>query len=157
MSNKIQAIYTILAARFYPQQRSPVISNSLNSANTISFVESCVDGLRKKLKIKRDKDSCSWFSRKIDIFSWFRTRAGSFLRQKFKALKYHTLHSLFHRQKGKGRISKRLFQENKARQIFRKTNISYPLIRTRTCAYQGVRNVRFSENLMCFVFLKHPF
>ena len=32
----------------------------------------------------------------------------------------------------KGRISKRVFQENKARQIFRKTNISYPLIRTRT-------------------------
>ena len=24
-------------------------------------------------------------------------------------------------------------------------------------AYQGVRNVRFSENLACFVFLKHPF
>ena len=33
--------------------------------------------------------------------------------------------------KVKGRISKRVFQENKARQIFRKTNISYPLIRTR--------------------------
>ena len=33
--------------------------------------------------------------------------------------------------KAKGRISKRVFQENKARQIFRKTNISYPLIRTR--------------------------
>ena len=32
------------------------------------------------------------------------------------------------RQKGG---SKRMFQENKARQIFRKTNISYPLIRTR--------------------------
>ena len=31
----------------------------------------------------------------------------------------------------KGRISKRMFQENKARQIFRKKNISYPLIRTR--------------------------
>ena len=57
--------------------------------------------------------------------------------------------------KAKGRISKRVFQENKARQIFRKTNISYSLIRTR--AYQGVRNVRFSENLACFVFLKHPF
>ena len=57
----------------------------------------------------------------------------------------------------KGRISKRLFQGNKARQIFRKTNISYPLIRTRTCAYQGVRNVRFSENLMCFIFLKTRF
>ena len=57
----------------------------------------------------------------------------------------------------KGWISKRVFQENRARQIFRKTNISYPLIRTRTCAYQGVRNVLFSENLACFVFLKHPF
>ena len=32
--------------------------------------------------------------------------------------------------KPKGRISKRVFQENKVRQIFRKTNISYPLIRT---------------------------
>ena len=55
-----------------------------------------------------------------------------------------------------------MFQENKARQIFRKTNISYPLIRTRTCAYEGERNVRFSENLACFVFLNthfeiHPF
>ena len=30
--------------------------------------------------------------------------------------------------KAKGRISKRVFQENKARQIFRKTNISYPLL-----------------------------
>ena len=28
---------------------------------------------------------------------------------------------------------------------------------TRTCAYQGVRNVRFSENLASFVFLKHLF
>ena len=32
------------------------------------------------------------------------------------------------------------------RKIFRKTNISNPLIRTRTCAYQGVRNISFSEN-----------
>ena len=55
--------------------------------------------------------------------------------------------------KARGGISKRVLQENKERQIFRKTNISYPLIRTRTCAYQGVRNVRFSENLACFVFL----
>ena len=57
----------------------------------------------------------------------------------------------------KGRISKRVFQENKARQIFRKTNISYPRIHTRTCAYQWVRNVCFSENLAHFVFLRHPF
>ena len=27
----------------------------------------------------------------------------------------------------------------------------------RQCAYQGVRNVCFPENLACFVFLKHPF
>ena len=46
------------------------------------------------------------------------------------------------------------FKKKKARHIFRKTNISYPLIRTRT---YGVRNVRFSKNLACFVFLKHPF
>ena len=32
--------------------------------------------------------------------------------------------------KAKGRISKRVLQKNKSRQIFRKTNISYPLIRT---------------------------
>ena len=31
-------------------------------------------------------------------------------------------------------------------QNFPKTSISYPLIRTHTCAYQGVRNVSFSEN-----------
>ena len=30
--------------------------------------------------------------------------------------------------------------------MFRKTNISNPLIRIRTCAYEGVRNVSFSEN-----------
>ena len=30
-----------------------------------------------------------------------------------------------------GESQKRVFQENKARQIFQKTNISYPLIRTR--------------------------
>ena len=32
------------------------------------------------------------------------------------------------------------------RKIFRKTSISNPLIRTRTCAYQGVRNASFSGN-----------
>ena len=31
------------------------------------------------------------------------------------------------------------------------------LIRTRRRAYQGVRITCFSENLACFVFLKHPF
>ena len=32
------------------------------------------------------------------------------------------------------------------RKIFLKSKISYPLIRTRTCAYQGVRNVGFLKN-----------
>ena len=40
---------------------------------------------------------------------------------------------------------------------FPKTDISYPLTRTRTCEYQGVRNVRFSKNLAYFASLKHPF
>ena len=55
--------------------------------------------------------------------------------------------------KAKGRIWKRASQENKVRQTFWKTNISYPLIHTGACAYQRVRNVHFSENLVCFVFL----
>ena len=42
--------------------------------------------------------------------------------------------------------------KNKACQIFRKTNISFPLIRT--CAYQEVRNVRFSEKFVVLCFLE---
>ena len=34
------------------------------------------------------------------------------------------------------------------RKIFRKINICNPLIRTRPCAYQGVRNVSFSESFV---------
>ena len=34
---------------------------------------------------------------------------------------------------------------------------STPNFRKRVCMNQGVRNVRFSENLACFVVLKHPF
>ena len=70
----------------------------------------------------------------------------------------HLLHTLSRKiggNKGEGRISKRLFQENKARQIFRKSNISYSLIPTHTCAYHRVRNVCFLENLAWFAFLKH--
>ena len=43
----------------------------------------------------------------------------------------------------KGRISKRVFQENKARQIFQKTNISYPQIRTCTWRALFSWNIRF--------------
>ena len=59
--------------------------------------------------------------------------------------------------KEKGRISKRVFQEKKAPQIFRKKRI---FLNPDTHAYVNipeVRNVRFSENLECFAFLKHPF
>ena len=35
---------------------------------------------------------------------------------------------------------------SKNKNIFQKTNISYPLIRTRMCAYEGVRKVSFSKN-----------
>ena len=33
-----------------------------------------------------------------------------------------------------------------------KTNIYYPLTRTRTCVYQGVRNVSFSEDFACVLY-----
>ena len=39
----------------------------------------------------------------------------------------------------------------------KKTNISCTLICTSTCAYQKVRNVRFSENVGCFVPLSPPY
>ena len=51
---------------------------------------------------------------------------------------YAILLVYFFGNKEKGRISKRVFQENKARQIFRKTNISNPIVRKRTmsvCIY----------------------
>ena len=49
----------------------------------------------------------------------------------------------------KGRISKRVFQQNKARQIFRQTNISYPLIRTRT--YSGGKKNPFWDSPFCLI------
>ena len=50
--------------------------------------------------------------------------------------------------KAKWQISKRMFQENNARQIFWKTNIS---------CVSGGKKCLFFGNLACFVFLKHPF
>ena len=58
------------------------------------------------------------------------------------------------RQKGESQNG--CFKKKHAK-FCKKTNISCPLIRRYICAYQGVRNVRFSENLTCFIFLKHPF
>ena len=58
--------------------------------------------------------------------------------------------------KAKRQISKRRWQLNKAHQIFHKTNISYPLICTHACVYQVARNIWFSGNSACFVFLLPP-
>ena len=64
---------------------------------------------------------------------------------------------IFIGNQAKGRISKRVFQENKARHIFRKTNAFTPWYpNVRPCVYQGVKNVCFSKNLTCFAFLKYP-
>ena len=51
--------------------------------------------------------------------------------------------------KAKGRISKRVFQETKHAKFSEK--------RTKMLVKNGVKNVRFSENLACCVFLKYPF
>ena len=91
--------------------------------------------------------TCKFINWAIRIIKW-QSPLSPFLHNKL---------SCFVGKKAKERISKRAFQENKAHQIFRKTNISYPLIPLRTCAYQEVRNYRFSENLTCFVFLNVRF
>ena len=69
------------------------------------------------------------------------------------------LKQLFVGHKAKGRISKRVSQESKARQSFWKNKTFLPLLLDThsTCVYQRVRNVCFSEILACFAFLKHPF
>ena len=70
--------------------------------------------------------------------------------------------------KAKGRISKGVFQENKACQIFRKKKRFLPpdthtfvcVSGCKKCSYvcvSGGKKCYFSENLACFVFLKHPF
>ena len=48
------------------------------------------------------------------------------------------------------------FKKTKPIKFPEKWTFLTPLMRTCTCAYQGVRNVHFSENLTCFVFLKYP-
>ena len=59
------------------------------------------------------------------------------------------------RQKGESQNG--CFKKTKHAKFSERTNISYPLIRARMCAYQGPKNVRFSENLAYSVFLKHLF
>ena len=59
------------------------------------------------------------------------------------------------RQKGESQNG--CFKKTKHAKFSERTNISYPLIRARMCAYQGPKNVRFSEHLAYSVFLKHTF
>ena len=47
-------------------------------------------------------------------------------------------------------------QKGESFKFSEKTNISNPLIRTRTCTYQGVRNVRFFGKSDVFCFLETP-
>ena len=49
----------------------------------------------------------------------------------------------------KGESQNGCFQETKHAKFSEKRTCPY--------AYQEVRNIRFSENLACLVFLKHPF
>ena len=58
-----------------------------------------------------------------------------FIKKYFHRNVYHMPQGQLVGNKAKGRISKRVFQENNARQIFRKTNISY----------QGVRKFVFQK------------
>ena len=55
----------------------------------------------------------------------------------------------------KGRISKRAFQENKARQIFRKTNISYPPD-THSYVLSGGKKCSFFVKFRVLCFLETP-
>ena len=78
----------------------------------------------------------------IGVFSWTYSKPNQISKMEAFLKKLFTRKLQVVGNKPKGRISKRVFQENKASQIFLKTNISYPLLRTHT--YLSVRNDRFS-------------
>ena len=79
----------------------------------------------------------------------------------FQEIKNSTmLHKIFETyfvgNKAKERISKRVFQKNKARQILCISPYSVRMLENNVYV-SGGKNVCLSENLTCFVFLKHPF
>ena len=104
----------------------------------------------------------SWYSKKLKItmrtffFNW----KGNLLRWALSNEKiplpnlWETLQKIANssitRQKGQSQNG--CFKKTK----HAKTNIFYPDMQTYV-AYQGIKNVRFSENLTRFVFFKHPF
>ena len=57
----------------------------------------------------------------------------------------------------KGESQGGCFKKTNCSQIFRKRNISYPLIRTRTCVSVGEKCLFFGKfGVLCFFFLKKP-
>ena len=90
-----------------------------------------------------------WFRYIRDIKQFYFLVTTRFLLKNWTVQRANQFYCLFRTKhwlvgyKAKGRISKWGFEENKVHQIFRKTNISYHLICTRTCGYHGVRNVHF--------------
>ena len=59
----------------------------------------------------------------------------------------------------KGETQNGCFKKTKYAKFSEKFTCVYEGVRhtQRACAYQGIRNVSFLENLTCFVFLKHQF
>ena len=92
----------------------------------------------------------------ICIFHCFYSRLLYKLFQSCQQHKYSVKKTDFVGNKPKGRISKQVLEGNKARQVFRKTKISYPLIRTRTCASSGGKKCLIFGKFGVLVFLKHP-
>ena len=89
-------------------------------------------------------------------FIFFYSRLLYKLFQSCQQHKYSVKKTDFVGNKPKGRISKQVLEGNKARQVFRKTKISYPLIRTRTCASSGGKKCLIFGKFGVLVFLKHP-
>ena len=102
--------------------------------NVVSFASLCLPlfpSLHNKMQIFSSKNSYSWWVTNKRPYETRQILCSKICLHETQLRKDKPLSTLI-RQKG-GRISKRVFQENKARQIFRKTNISYPLIRTCVC------------------------
>ena len=129
---------------------------SKSTTRQSAFFESCFHFLEFKTQWSND---CWFFPFPSYLYAYLSLDGTNNYAQLATYQVFHIpmILTYFVSNKPKGRISKPVFQENKAHQIFRKTNISYSLIRRRRCAYQGLRNVCFSENSVSFVFLKHLF
>ena len=78
---------------------------------------------------------------------------SSYLRRVFSL--FYRINSSVMRQKGESQNG--CFKKTKHVKFSEKRTFFTRWYAHDTSAYQGVKNVRFSEILTCFVFLKHPF